>query len=388
MTRRAPYPFTLAVLMLLLSACGGGAEETTAEEAPAEDAAAEETAAAEEGGAVSTEGAATEGESGGAGVSEDLIAAAEEEGEMVWYTAIPTEASEAVAAAFSEKYPGIDAQVVRSPSFELWERFRTENAAGANIADAFSPSDYGVITMAKDQGLISTYIPESIEGVVEDQFIDPEDYYWSNRITTTSIIYNTDEVPADQAPEQWEDLLDPFWQGKLGIGDPQESAAIYGAYWEMANSDEIGPEFFQGLAELDPILYAQGGQQLNAVTTGEIIGTIVVDYRGWQLMADGAPVEIVYPDEGVGYTLDFNAVAENAPHPNAAQLFMEFLGSEEGASVLAANLGSYLTQPVDSYPMADERPQLSEINLLPIDLDQMAADFESFNSQFDEWIGR
>lgn len=393
MARRKTYgPLVTAlvgVLVLVLSACGdagpdegdAGANGGDATEPAAPTEAAEETQTDTDGGETAA----------GDQCGDDLVAAAESEGEAVWYTSIPTEASEAVAAAFSEKYPAISAQVVRSPSFELWERFRTESSAGDSRADLFNPSDFGIMEMAKDEELLAQYVPDSIEGSVDDRFIDPEGYFWSNRLLTTSIMYNTDLVPEDQAPATWQDLLDPYWTSEnLGIGDPRESAAIYGAFHEMANSPEIGEEFFQALADKDPILYAQGGQQRNAVVSGEIEATIAVDYRAWQLIADGAPVAIVYPDEGVGYTLDYHAVVADAPHPCAARLLMEYIGSQEGAVVLARNLGVYVTQdlPDGTYPAGDERPPLSEVPLLDADFNQMAEDFESFNDQFDEWFGR
>lgn len=363
------YWYGLLALVLLIAGCGGDGGSAEGDQAQQE----------------GSPEAAGEGALSG----EELVAAAEQEGQALWYTAIPTEASDAVAAAFMEAYPGITVEVARVPSFELWERFRTENSAGANVADVFSPSDYAVTEEAKAAGYLAQYLPEGIEDALEPDYVDDEGYYWSNRITTTGLVYNTDLVPEENAPTEWTDLHDPFWQGKLGIGDPRESSAIYGAYWEMANAEEIGPEFFQGLAENEPILYAQGGQQLNAVTAGEIAATVVVDYRGWQLIADGAPVEVIYPESGVGYTLDYNSVAESAPHPNAARLLMNFLASQEGADVLAENLGTYLTRgDIEAYPEDVDRPSVEDVPLLEADFEQMAAEFEEFNARFDEWIGR
>lgn len=373
------WSYVLVALALGLVSCGGDDDGGGA---------SEETTSADPGAESPDDSAASETDGGEESEGVD-VAAAESEGSVLWYTAIPVEASEAVAAAFSEKYPSITAEVVRAPSFELWERFRTENSAGSNVADVFSPSDYGVIEEAKSGGFLAEFVPSELPGLIEDRFIDEDGTWWANRVTTTGLVYNTDTVPEENAPTEWADLTDPFWKGKLGIGDPAESAAIYGAYWEMAQSEDIGPSFFQDLAANEPILYAQGGQQLNAVTSGEIAGTIVVDYRGWQLIADGAPVEIVYPESGVGFTLDFNAVVEAAPHPNAARLFMEYLASQEAGDVLAQNLGTYVTRPdVAAYPTDVGRPSVDEVPLLDMDLDQMAADFEEFNAEFDEWIGR
>ena len=369
------------ILALIVAACDGAADEPAADEP----AGAEPSEAAEEPTADETD--PTEGIP-----DEELLDAAVAEGQVTWYTAIPTEASTAVAEAFMDEYPDIEAEVLRLPSFQLWERFRTEAAAGRNVADVISFSDWGVQKSAMAFDLVTPYVPPGIEENVPAEFIDPlEGYGWINRITTVGFVYNTDAVPDEYVPSDWTDLLDPWWgeNDRLAIGDPAESAAIYAAFWSMAREDSIGPEFFQGLGELDPPLYAQGGQQLNAVTAGEHAGTIVVDYRGWQLIDDGAPVEIVYFPSGVGNSVDFNSVVTEAPNPNAARLFMNYLASSEGADVLARTLGAYLSRTdATAYPEGVGRPPIDEVPLLPLDLDAAADDYDAFNEQFDEWIGR
>ncbi|MGH3756883.1 ABC transporter substrate-binding protein [Actinophytocola sp.] len=317
----------------------------------------------------------------------DLVTAAEEEGKVVWYTSIPTETAEAVAAAFEKKYPKIDAEVVRAVTFDLYQRLLTENNAGQHLADVFNPSDFGVISDARDKGMLAKYVPESIKGAVDERFIDPDGYWWSARISTVGIVYNTEAVPPERAPSTWDDLTDPYWAGgKLGFTDPREVAIGYAAFWEMAQEPAIGEEFFAKLGQnAKPRQYSEAGQQLNALTTGELSCAVMVDYRGWELIGEGAPVKIVYPEEGVGYGTDFDAVLAEAPHPYAARLFDEFLGTEEGSNEIA-RYGGYMSRPeAELYPPGVPRPTLNELNLLTADFPQMAKESEDFGEKWAGW---
>src|SRR5262245_34640884 len=74
----------------------------------------------------------------------DLEAAAEGEGQLLWYTALSSEASDAVVKAFESKYPGISVEVLRNTTSNLWQRFQSENAAGRNVADVVGFADWGV----------------------------------------------------------------------------------------------------------------------------------------------------------------------------------------------------------------------------------------------------
>lgn len=309
------------------------------------------------------------------------------ESSVMWYTSIPTAASEAVAQAFMKENEGITVEVLRVGTFELFERFRSESAANVNTADVFSHADYGVHKQAKEEGLIQPYLAEGIESAVDAEFVDPDGYGWSNRISTVAFIYNTDLVPDDKVPTKWTDLLDPWWleDGRLGMGDPAGSAPIYASYSAFIDTPGIGEKFLTTLADNKVALYAQGGQQVNAIIAGENAGTIAIDYNGWSFKRDGAPIDIAYPQDGVAYTYDFNTLSAKAPHPNAAKLFLDYLGSKDGVTVLADSLSSYVTR-ADVATFPSERPAFSSLTLLPQESEKLAENFDSFMKKFDEWF--
>ena len=67
--------------------------------------------------------------------SADLLAAARKEGKIVLYTANFLDTEQAVAKRFSERFPGIQIEIVRAPTGQLIARIKTEAAANRMIAD-------------------------------------------------------------------------------------------------------------------------------------------------------------------------------------------------------------------------------------------------------------
>jgi iron(III) transport system substrate-binding protein len=49
---------------------------------------------------------------------------------------------------------------------------------------------------------------------------------------------------------------------------------------------------------------------------------------------DGNPVEPIYPKEGAPLVISPSAIMKNAPHPNAAKLFQNYLYTREGQQAL------------------------------------------------------
>lgn len=310
---------------------------------------------------------------------ETLVELAKQEGLVTWYSTRSPVATQAVADAFRVHYPDIQVDIQRLPGFGLWERITAEDAAGRHTADVFTQADYGILKEAASQDLITPYVPPSADNYAPG-FLSPGGYGFSTTITPVAIAYNTDLVPADKVPTSWADLLDPEWAGKkIGTGHPRYSGQYSAAFWEMAQSPEIGQAFFEKLAAQDPVIFEESGQQINSLALGEYPLMIILEYRGWEFVEKGAPVAVAYPSEGMGWGTDYTHLMTKAPHPNAAKLFMDFYASQEGTEAVAKALGFYTTRPdVGVYPEGIGRPPLSDIKLLPADPERQTAEAAEF----------
>ena len=80
------------------------------------------------------------------------------------------------------------------------------------------------------------------------------------------------------------------------------------------------------------------------------------EYLALLMKAQGAPLAIVYPREGSPLVLGGSGIMKEAPHPNAARLFVSFLFSRDGQQLLVdkGQLRSFhpdVVEPADRMPL-------------------------------------
>lgn len=244
--------------------------------------------------------------------------AAKKEGVVVWYTAVTWYAP--VAQAFKDQY-GITVQVSRQSSGPLTRLFLTQAQARAGVADvmqAFEPPAY---KKAADAGyfkeLTARFLPD-LANVRKDLV---SKYYVSSNSYARALAYNSDLVKSP--PRTWKDLLDPTYKGQILIVDPTLGGVAGGLvnFWY----NKYGEDFLVQMGKQNITAVASAVPGLNQLAAGEaqiLVGTNHGDEA--DLVAKGAPIKIVVPDDTVFFGHDL-AVSASAPHPNAARLFANFL---------------------------------------------------------------
>ncbi|HEX8012462.1 MAG TPA: extracellular solute-binding protein [Casimicrobiaceae bacterium] len=292
-----------------------------------------------------------------------MLAAAEKEGKVVWYTAVDVKVAEAIAKAFRAEYPNIQIEVERSGSERVFQRIGQELQSGIRNADVVNSSDASHFLYWKQQKLLATHVPPDVQRFPA-QYKDPDGQYATWRATLNVIGYNTRLVDEKDAPTGYLDLLDPKWKGKLVKANPNYSGtSLTGTY---ALVKVLGWEYFEKLAK-------QGVQQLQSTTAPP--KTIASDERA--VMVDGneynmfmeidakSPVKIVYAKEGTPFVASPTAIFANAPHPNAARVLQNFLYTAK-VQQLAVNQGGTRSVHPDVKDPPGRTP-LSSIKLLPDD---------------------
>jgi iron(III) transport system substrate-binding protein len=105
----------------------------------------------------------------------------------------------------------------------------------------------------------------------------------------------------------------------------------------MAGLDILyGEEFLQRLAEQKPFFATQAGPLLAGLTRGEYalyLSGVTRDIV--QQRQNGAPIKYVKLADGVGISQNAQSLIKNAPHPNAARLWLDWSLSEDGQQALA-----------------------------------------------------
>ncbi|MEO5677587.1 MAG: extracellular solute-binding protein [Usitatibacter sp.] len=292
-----------------------------------------------------------------------MVAAAEKEGKVVWYTAVDVKVAENIAKFFREQYPKIEVEVERAGSERVFQRINQEYQSNIKNVDVVNSSDASHFLFWKQQKLLASHTPPDVKKFAP-QYRDPEGQYFVWRATLSPIAYNTNLVKEADAPRGYQDLLDPKWKGKLVKAHPSYSGtSLTGTY---ALTKALGWDYLEKLSK-------NGVQQLQSTTappksiaSGE--RAVQVDGNEYNLFIEidaKSPVKIVYASEGTPFVTSPTAIFAAAPHPNAARVFQNFLYTAKAQQVLVDAGGARSVHPETREPA--NRTPLKDIKLLPDD---------------------
>ena len=289
--------------------------------------------------------------------------AARKEGSVTWYTAhTDGETAEAVGRGFTARYPGIKATVIRTTAQVAYERLVNDLKNGVAQCDVFSSTDIGHYITLKSKKALAQYVPEAASKVSpEFQGLDPDGYYFPTSAGTVLITYNARLLQAEDAPKNWPDLLDPKWRNKVSVGHPAFSG--YVGNWVLAMRKLYGWEYFEKLEKNRPQIGRSINDTVTMLNAGERVVAAGPGGTTLARMDKGNPLALVYPTDGALLMVSPSAVMANAPRPNAARLFMEFLLSEEAAQIAVKFRGDSLRPEVK--PLAGAKP-LNEVKLIKL----------------------
>jgi len=273
----------------------------------------------------------------------DLYEAAKREGEVTWYSAqIQAEPGEAAGHAFTARYPGIKVNVVRSTSQVAYQRLSQDLQAGAAQCDIFSSTDYGHYLYLKQNGNLMSFRPKNADGLLPALRDQAPDNSWQIcSLGLYLLAYNTQKVTAADAPKSWKDLLDPKWKDQLAVGHPGYSGSV--GIMAVILRRMYGWDYFTALEKNKPQIGRSSDDPVTLLNAGERnVGIAVSISQPLLSIARGNPLAIIYPTEGTEAVYGPSAIIKNAPHPNAAKLFMEFATGPEFSTVMR----KYFIMPV------------------------------------------
>ena len=240
---------------------------------------------------------------------------------------------------FEELNPDIDVRWLDMGSQEVYDRVRSE--AVNPQADVWFGGPATILARGAQDGLLEAYRPPWVDAVAESGR-HPEGMYHSLYRTPPLLVYNEDVVSAEEAPSDWQDLLDERWKDKVLIRDPLASGTmrtIFGMVLARSVSETGDAESgFDWLLRLDAqtkeyahnpaLLHLKLERQEGLVTAWELTDILFQRKRG-------APLGYRFPSSGSPVIEDSVGLVAGAPHREAAIRFLDWVGSVE-AQTLAA----------------------------------------------------
>jgi iron(III) transport system substrate-binding protein len=306
------------------------------------------------------------------------IAAARREGSLSWYTSTPVTQAQQLATTF-EKQTGIKVELLRTGGQAVLRRLQQEIAAGRPGADVVTTSDAGAANGLAKQGALVPFKPEGFDKLVEEAR-DRDGRWIAQRLQMVGMVARSDKVAEADMPKTWSDLMAPKYKGRMVMPDPSFTA-IQLIVVSML-SQKLGWDFYKALRVNDTMI-VQGHQQVySTMAQGErLIAAEGADPRSFN---DGKEVpnqKMIYPTEGVFIISSPSAILKGARSPNAAKLFAQFMISRE-AQIIMAESGIHAAR-IDIAPPPGQ-PSLSEVKILPIDLDFVEARAREVKTRFGE----
>ncbi len=244
-----------------------------------------------------------------------------------------------VEETFEAANPDIDVRSLDMGSQEVYERVRSE--AANPQCDVWFGGPATILALGARDGLLQPFRP-SWADAVPPASQHPENLYFGLYRTPPLLVYNQDAVSEEDAPTDWDDLLDERWHDQVLIRDPVASGTmrtIFGMILERSVA-ETGDTAsgFEWLARLDAqtkeyvhspaLLHQKMVRREGLVTMWELTDILFQRLRG-------APLGYRFPTSGSPVIDDSIGLVKGSRQPEAAQKFIEWVGSRE-AQLLAA----------------------------------------------------
>lgn len=253
-------------------------------------------------------------------------------GEVNLYTSQPEADAQKLIASFNKKYPDIRIKVFRSGTEEIVSKIMAEKKMGKVQADVVLVSDAATFEQLKKRDIMDAY--ESPEAKnIPAELVDKDHTYVGTKVMATGIIYNTNIIK--QPPVSFKDLLAPAYKNQEIIPSPLYSGAAAYNLSILTRTSGLGWDFYQGLKDNNVMVDKGNGNVLNAVSEGTKGIGLIVDYMAIRAKAKGAPVDFIYPSEGVPVITEPIGVVKNSTNENLAKIFEDFVLSEEGQKITA-----------------------------------------------------
>ena len=264
-------------------------------------------------------------------LSAERIAAAKAEGKLVFYCGACSAAAPETAKIiklFESKY-GIPVEFLETAPGAMQERIRTDVATGRRIADVSMQGGTSTYFLSKIGALQPHGELPNMKALTMTLNVPDEVPAWS---FVFGMLINTNLVPPGQEPKSWKDVLDPKWKGKILAADFAAPGA--GTTFFDLMKRTYGVEFHEKLAKQDVVVGRELRQNQRRIGLGEFaiyLNETVSDAN----RPKGLPYKMIVPEEGAYFTPVSLAVVKGAPHPNAADLFLNFMLDQDTQLIYA-----------------------------------------------------
>ena len=248
------------------------------------------------------------------------------------YTAVEAEDLKKYAARFNEEHPDIKIKWVRDSTGIVTAKLLAEkNNPKADIVWGLAATS---LMLLGNEGMLAPYSPKGVE-MLDPKFRDSANpTSWTGMDAwVASICVNTVEAAKYKlpTPKKWRDLLNPAYKGHVIMPNPNSSGTGFldVSSWLQLFGEGGGWTFMDGLHANIARYTHSGSKPCKLAASGEIPIGISFAFRGAKSKAKGAPLDIIIPEEGIGWDMEATAIMKGTKNLAAAKKLVDFTITKE-----------------------------------------------------------
>ncbi len=302
------------------------------------------------------------------------------------YTALEADDLKSYKAAFEKDVPDVEIRWVRDSTGVITAKLLAErDNPQADVVWGLVATS--IVELA-EAGLIEPYAPRGLDAV-DPRYRDPANppRWVGMEALIATVCVNSIEAKklGLPTPSSWKDLTQPVFKGHISMPDPSSSGTglLNVASWLQGFGQEGGWQFMTALDANVSVYTHSGSKPCKDAAIGETALGISFDSRGVRLKEKGAPLELVFPSEGVGWDMDATALVKGAKHAEAAQKLADWAVTKAANQIYAQGYAVVALPGVAKVP--EHEPADLESRLIHNDFDWIGKNRKSI---LEEWQKR
>ena len=323
----------------------------------------------------------------GAGILAALLAStALAQTELTVYTAIEADDLAKYAERFNQDHPDITINWVRDSTGVITARLLAER--NNPVADVVWGLAATSLLVLQSEGMLEPYAPQGLERI-DPRFRDPQDppSWVGMDAWAAAICYNTVEGErlGLTPPTSWADLTDPQDRGHIVMPHPASSGTGFldVSSWLQLFGEEAGWAYMDALHENISAYQHSGSKPCRTAGSGEAVIGISFEFRAVRTLNGGAPIQIIFPSEGIGWDMESSAIMAGTANLEAAQTLLDWSISDRAMDMYADGY-ALVAVPELSRPL-EHLPENFASLLIDNDFEWAANNRQAI---LDEWVSR
>jgi len=309
--------------------------------------------------------------------------------QLLVYTALETDQLKAYQEGFNKVNPDIEIKWVRDSTGVITAKLLAEKAnPQADVVMGVAASS---LALLDKQGMLIPYAPLNLDALMS-QYRDKKNppAWFGMDVWGATVCFNTVEAQKKgiPKPETWKDLLKPAYKGQIVMPNPASSGTgffdvtAWLTLWGDKDGKGDGWKYMDGLHENIAQYTHSGSKPCNMAAAGEYVVGISFEYRANANKAKGAPIDLVFPKEGLGWDLEAFAIHKGTKKLDAAKKLADWASSKDAMILYGKNF-AITAQPGVAAPLANV-PKDYEARLVKMDFSWAADNRERILAEWNK----